>query len=67
MGVCPPTSIRVEVLGKRVNRGAGCGLEVPVSYHFQGQEKAVCWVKKKVDEKQEEIDARVTRCLENAT
>ena len=31
----PGTSIRAEVLGRRVNRGAGHGLEVPVRFIFQ--------------------------------
>ena len=32
----PKTSIRARVLGKRVNRGAGYGLEIPVCFIFQG-------------------------------
>ena len=28
----PSTAIEVEVLGKRVNRGSGYGLEIPVKY-----------------------------------
>ena len=28
-------SARVIIKGKRVNRGAGYGLEVPCEYHFQ--------------------------------
>ena len=62
----PRTSIRCTVLGPRVNRGAGYGLEVPVRYHFQGHEKAIAWVKKKVGGKEKEIDTKVSRCLKNA-
>ena len=29
-------SARVIIKGKRVNRGAGYGLEVPCEYHFEG-------------------------------
>ena len=36
------------VLGRRVNRGAGHGLEVPVRFIFQGHRKAVEWVQKKI-------------------
>ena len=35
----PFTSIEVEVAGKRLNRGGGYGLEIPVKYRFHGQEK----------------------------
>ena len=34
----PKTSIRARVLGKRVNRGAGYGLEIPVCFIFQGHD-----------------------------
>ena len=35
----PNTSIEVEVVGKRMNRGGGYGLEIPVVYRFCGPEK----------------------------
>ena len=35
----PNTSIEVEVVGKRMNRGGGYGLEIPVVYRFNGPEK----------------------------
>ena len=41
--------MRVEMTGKYVNRGAGCGLEMPCKYHVSGQEKVVSWVSKKVN------------------
>ena len=42
------TSVRVEILGPRMNRLAGHGLEIPVLYRFLGQRKAVDWVAKKI-------------------
>ena len=36
----PSTAIEVEVLGKRVNRGSGHGLEIPVKYRYYGQENS---------------------------
>ena len=33
------TSIKVEVVGKRVNRGGGNGLEIPIVYRFNGPEE----------------------------
>ena len=35
----PNTSIEVEAVGKRVNRGGGYGLEIPVDNRFNGPEK----------------------------
>ena len=45
------------VTGKRVNRGAGLGLEKPMDYTFYWLEKAF----KKINEN---IDAKVAKCLE---
>ena len=33
------TSIKVEVVGKRVNRWGGNGLEIPIVYRFNGPEE----------------------------
>ena len=44
----PNTSIEVEVVGKRMNRGGGYGLEIPVAYRFNGPEKLVKWLIKKI-------------------
>ena len=39
--IIPFTSIEVEVVGNRPNRGGGYGLEIPLKYCFYGQEKIV--------------------------
>ena len=39
----PNCIIGCKVTGKRVNHGAGYGLEIPVQYKFIGAEKAVEW------------------------
>ena len=44
----PYTSIEAEVTGKRVNRGGGYGLEVPVIYYFTGPEKLVNCIEEKL-------------------
>ena len=44
----PNCTIGCKVTGKRVNRGAGYGLEIPVRYRFIGAEKAVEWAKKNI-------------------
>ena len=71
----PGTSIRAEVLGRRVNRGAGHGLEVPArfifevpaSFIFQGHRKLVEWVQKKIKTADNDIQERFKRCMKNAT
>ena len=42
----PSCSLRCKVTGKRVNRGAGYELEIPVVYELIGPEKAVDWGEK---------------------
>ena len=37
-------SIRVAVTGKRVNRGAGLGLEIPVDQFFYGDSRVIAWL-----------------------
>ena len=37
----PKTSVRVRVLGKKVNRGADYGTEIPVCFIFQGHVKGI--------------------------
>ena len=43
------TSIEVEVVDKKLNRGDGYGLEILVIYHFYGQEKIVQWLTKNLE------------------
>mgnify|MGYP001792401175 CR=1 FL=1 len=59
----PNTSIEVEVVGKRVNRGGGYGLEIPVVYRFNGPEKLVKWLIKKIEAVRKELDCKVSKCL----
>ena len=46
----PNHSIRVFVKGKRIDRGVGCGLEIPDEYIFYGNEKANQWAKRTLDD-----------------
>ena len=39
----PNHHIRVVVTGKRVNRGIGLGLEIPVDYVFHEDNQVVNW------------------------
>ena len=40
--------ICVEVTGKRVNRGVGLGLEIPVNF-FYGDARVITWVKNSLE------------------
>lgn len=45
----PGCTISSTVTGKRVNRGAGFGLEIPVVYEAKGDNKALCWLEKSIN------------------
>ena len=45
----PNHHIHVVVTGKRVNRGAGFGVEIPVDYIFKGNFRATTWLKKALE------------------
>ena len=48
---------RLHVVGRRVNRGGGYGLEIPVRSQFLGPANAIDWLKKlKTVEKELECD-----------
>ena len=59
----PNTSITAQVSGKRLNRGGGYGLEIPVIYRFHGQEKLINWIVKKIEAIKSEPDCKVSKCL----
>ena len=59
----PNHTIRVLVTGKRINLGAGYGLEIPVEYVFNGNEKALQWAKKNLDNIDANVNKKVGRCL----
>ena len=46
----PKTSICARVLGKRVNRGTGYDLEIPVCFIFQSHFKGIALVNKKIED-----------------
>ena len=57
------TSMEVEVVGKRMNRGGGYGPEIPVVCHFCGPEKLIDWLIRPLEAVQKELDAKVSKCL----
>ena len=48
----PTNKGRAVVKGKRVNRGAGYGLEIPCEYCFAGDEFSIQWLKSKLEEQE---------------
>ena len=46
----PKTSILARVLGKKFNRSADYGLEIPVCFIFPGHVKGIAWIKKKIED-----------------
>ena len=59
----PNCTIGCKVTGERVNRGAGCDLEIPVQYRFIGAEKAVEWAEKNIKKVFENINKKVNNCV----
>ena len=61
----PNTSFEVQVVGMRLNRWRGYGLEIPVIYRFYGQEKLVNWLIKKIETVKKEVECKVSKCLKH--
>ena len=59
----PNTAIEVQVVGKRVNRGGGYGLEIPVIYRFFGAERLVKWLDKKISAVKKQLLHQTAKCL----
>ena len=59
----PNCTIGCKVTGKRVNRGTGYGLEIPVQYRFIGVEKAVERAEKNIIFFFENINKKVNKCV----
>ena len=59
----PNTSIEVEVVGKRLNRGGGYGLEISVIYRFYDQENLANRLIKKIEAVKAELECKISKCL----
>ena len=55
--------MRVCVKGERINRGAGCEVEIPAEYIFYGNEKAIQWAKRTLSDVNGNVKENVLRCL----
>ena len=56
-------SIRVAVTGKRVNRGAGLDLEIPVDYFFYGGSRVIAWLKNSIEKLDRCVNEKVGKCV----
>ena len=59
----PSCSLRCKVTGKRVNRGAGYGLEIPVVHELIEPEKAVDWGEKNIKKILDVVNRKVKKCI----
>ena len=59
----PFSSISAVLIGKRVNRGAGDGPEIPVEYRFFGDKRAVSWAENQVKEIEKIVNALVNKYM----
>ena len=55
--------IRVEVTGKRLNRGVGLGLEIPCKLFFYGDARVITWVKNSLEKLDSEFHIKVKKCV----
>ena len=56
--------IRVVVSGKRVNKGTGLGLEIPVDYFYHGDIEVIERFKKSIEKLDKCADVKVEKVLE---
>ena len=59
----PNSKLYCKVKGKRLNRCAGDGLEIPVIYKFNGHEKPIEWIKSKIQEDVNLEQSMKNQCL----
>ena len=59
----PFCSISAVVIGKRVNRGVGDGLEIPVEYKFFGDARAVSWADNQIKKTEKNVNILVKKCM----
>lgn len=57
------SSIAYEVTGKRINRGDGYSLEIPVKYEFNDQDKAITRIKKHLEKIMNDILKKIEYCV----
>ena len=59
----PAWSISAIATSKRVNCGAGGGLEIPVEYRFFEYKKTVIWVKMQIEKIENNVNDKVNKFM----
>ena len=59
----PVSIILAVVIGKRVNRGSGDGLEISAEYRFFVDKRAVSWAENQVKQIEKIVNALVNKCM----
>ena len=54
----PNCTIKCTVIGKRVNHGAGFGLEIPINFKFLGAAEVIQWAENALKKVNQNIDQR---------
>ena len=55
-------TIKCTVIGKRVNHGAGFGLEIPINFKFLGAAEVIQWAENALKNVNQNIDQRTNHC-----
>ena len=53
----------VVVTGKRVNRGIGLEIEIPLDYFFHGNSRVIEWFKKFIEKLDKCTNVKVEKCM----
>ena len=59
----PHCPVEAKVVGRIVNCGVDYGVDIHVWYHFFGPEKAIDWLKKKLETVEKEFECNISKCL----
>ena len=59
----PHCALDIFVTGKRVNCRGRYGLEIPANFYFYGPEKAINWLKNKINKIEEKLKENVKHFL----
>ena len=59
----PNSKLFLQIEGKRLNKGAGYGLEIPVMCTFNGHERVIGWIKSKIQEDIKLEQSMKNRCI----
>ena len=59
----PDCSISATVTSKKVNRGAGDGLQIPVECRFFGDKRAVTWEKMQIEKIENNVNDKLNKCM----